>query len=178
MTADMAWQRAQEIQTLRVTSEPLRVAHSAEVTAALDDPALHEFTGGRPASAAELRSRFARQVVGQSADGSQGWLNWVVRDQASGEVVGMTQATLSRSQHGACAEVAWVIATPWQGRGLAKEAALAMVAWLRSVGVDHLVAHVHPQNVASAAVARHIGLEPTEEFVEGERRWTSRRSSG
>ena len=174
MSPDLTWPQAEAIKARRVALEPLRVDHAVEVANALGDPALHDFIGGSPPSADELLSRFARQVVGQSADGSQGWLNWVVRAEASGEVVGTVQATLSRGRHGVHAEVAWVIATPWQGRGLAKEAASAMVAWLRTVGVDHVMAHVHPQHAASAAVARHIGLEPTDAFVEDERRWASR----
>ena len=46
-----------------------------------------------------------------------------------------------------------------------------MVAWLRDHGVDTVVAHVHPDNAASAAVAGALGLRPTETIVDGEVRW-------
>jgi hypothetical protein len=36
----------------RLDLEPLAVAHAAELAPLLDDPSLHEFTGGAPLSAA------------------------------------------------------------------------------------------------------------------------------
>jgi RimJ/RimL family protein N-acetyltransferase len=151
--------------------EPLRVSDASEVAAALDDVELHRFIGGQPDSVDQLRSKFELQVVGHSPDGSQGWLNWVVRDAASRRVVGTVQATLSRHPEGVAADVAWTVATPWQGQGRAKEAAGAMVTWLWAHGVTEVVAHIHPEHSASIGVARSLGLSPTEEFVDGERRW-------
>lgn len=173
MLPDEAWPSAAAVEASQLVLEPLRVDHADEVAAALDDPSLHQFIGGQPASADELRSRFSRQVVGHSADGAHGWLNWVVRDRASSEVVGIVQATLSRLPEGVLAEVAWMVAVPWQGQGLAKHAASAMVSWLWDNGVDRVIAHVHPEHTASEQVARHVGLSPTDQFVDGERRWES-----
>jgi RimJ/RimL family protein N-acetyltransferase len=173
MSPDAVWPSAEVVETPRVCLEPLRVLHAEEVAVALNDPALHQFIGGEPASVDELESRFARQVVGHSADVTQGWLNWVVRDRVSMAVVGTMQATLRRVQEGLQSEVAWVVAAPWQGQGLAKEAALAMVSWLRDNGVDKVMADIHPENVRSAGVARYVGLMPTDRFVEGEQRWES-----
>jgi len=45
------------------------------------------------------------------------------------------------------------------------------VTWLRHQGVQTLIAHVHPQHEASKAVARAVGLAPTETLVDGEVRW-------
>lgn len=61
------------------------------------------------------------------------------------------QATLT--DDGRVAEVAWVIGTEWQGRGIAREAAEALVALLLEHGAHTIVAHVHPDHTASAAVA-------------------------
>jgi hypothetical protein len=41
----------------------LRVEHADEAAQAFDDVALHQYTGGSPASAEQLRSRYERQVV-------------------------------------------------------------------------------------------------------------------
>ncbi|MEU3979441.1 GNAT family N-acetyltransferase [Streptomyces sp. NPDC026672] len=72
---------------------------------------------------------------------------------------------------GAVAEVAWVVGAAWQGRGIASEAAGALVAWLGRRAVGTVVAHVHPAHLASAAVAARAGLTPTAETQNGETRW-------
>ena len=69
------------------------------------------------------------------------------------------------------AETAWVVGTPWQGRGIATEAARGMVGWLRRQPVLAVIAHIHPDHQASAAVAAAVGLSPTDEWHEGEIRW-------
>ena len=45
--------------------EPLAVDHADEL-APVADPPLHAFTGGAPATAGELRDRYARQAAGRS----------------------------------------------------------------------------------------------------------------
>lgn len=66
------------------------------------------------------------------------------------------------------AGIAWVVGTPWQGRGLASEAAAGLVGRLRAQGVRTIVAHLHPDHHASAAVARSAGLSATAERQDGE----------
>lgn len=166
------WPTAVPLRTARLDLEPLRADHAGEAAVAFDDVALHTFTGGRPATAEELHRRYARQVVGHSPDGSQGWLNWLLRSRADGRLVGTVQATVQRDDTGLVAEVAWVVATAHQGRGLAREAATAMAGWLREQGVGRLVAHVHPAHGASTGVARALALHPTGTVVDGEVRWT------
>jgi RimJ/RimL family protein N-acetyltransferase len=157
------------LRTARLDLEPLRVGHAAEAARAFDDPRLHAFTGGAPASEAELRARYARMVAGRSPDGRQRWLNWLLRVRDTGEPAGTVQATVT----GATAELAWVVAVPHQGRGYAREAAAAVRDALRAEGVTGLVAHVHPEHAASAAVARAVGLVPTDVVVDGETEWVS-----
>jgi RimJ/RimL family protein N-acetyltransferase len=69
------------------------------------------------------------------------------------------------------AEVAWVVGTPWQGQGIATEAARALVDWLGQQSVPAVIAHIHPDHQASAAVAAAAGLTPTDERHDGEIRW-------
>jgi RimJ/RimL family protein N-acetyltransferase len=158
---------ADPITTPRLQLEPLRTDHAGELAAVLDDPALHAFTGGAPSTESELRERFARQSIGRSPDGTQDWLNWVVRDRATHKAVGTLQATVS----GRTAELAWVIAASRQGEGLATEAATAVRDALRADGVTTFVAHIHPGHAASAAIARRLGLQPTQPRDDGEVRW-------
>jgi RimJ/RimL family protein N-acetyltransferase len=172
VTGEAIWPAAEVIETERLLLEPVRADHAVEMAPVLDDQRLHDFIGGRPATLEELRARYIQLVAGHSADGSQGWLNWVVRHRRSGVAVGTVQATL-RSNGGVMAEVAWVIAAAHQGQGYAKEASAAMTRWLCDRGVDALIAHVHPTHEASIRVARYLGLTPTDMVEDGEVRWTS-----
>ena len=92
----------------------------------------------------------------------------MLRRRDAGELVGTVQATVA----GDSAELAWVVAVPHQGRGYAREAALAVRDRLRDAGVARFTAHIHPEHAASAAVARSLGLSPTSTVVDGEIRWT------
>lgn len=139
----------------------------------LDDQGLHEFIGGRPRTLEELREAYTRQVVGRSADGAQGWLNWIVRDAEAGSAVGTVQATLQESDGSMTADIAWVIGSSYQGRGYAKEAAYGMLAWLREQNVNRFRAHIHPGHAASTAVAHHLGLRATDRLTDGEVLWVS-----
>lgn len=162
---------APPLQSERLTLEPLRIDHADEMAPLLDDPALHTFMGGRPATLQELRGRYAEQIGGQPPDGSQLWLNWIVRRRDDGQAVGFVQATISEQNGELSAEVAWVVAVSQQHSGYAREAAQLMADWLRQQHVHHVVAHVHPQHHASNAVARSIGLAPTDIQLDGEVRW-------
>lgn len=167
------WPAAPALGGRQVRLEPLRVEHAQEMAPLLDDPNLHTFIGGAPANLLELQQRYRRQVSGRAPDGSQVWLNWVVRRLNDGRAIGTVQATVAEEAGELVAEVAWVVATAQQGRGYAREAAQVMVAWLRQQGAGRVVAHVHPQHDASAAVARAVGLTPSGRVVDGEARWES-----
>ncbi|GAA3147875.1 GNAT family N-acetyltransferase [Planomonospora alba] len=184
--------RAEPIVTDRLRLEPLAVGHAEEMAAVLADPALHAFTGGSPATAAQLRDRYARLVAGPPPGSTETWLNWVIRltdgaggvngpaggtrgphgppgGGAAGRLVGYVQATVTPDG----AFLAWVVGTPWQGRKLAVEAARAMTGWLAGRGVSALAAAIHPRHAASIGVARRLGLVPTGERVDGEVVWRS-----
>ena len=162
------------LDSVRLRLEPLRIEHAEAASTALADERLHTWIGDRPADADELRARYTRQSRGRSDDGTQDWLNWIVRDRASAAIAGTVQATVHRARRSA--EVAWVVAVPFQGRGIATEAAATMIDWLRSSPthrVEVVIAHLHPEHHASIGVARHLGLHPTEVVVDGEVRWAS-----
>ena len=164
---------AAPLRTARADLEPLPVDHAEEAMRFLDDVALHTYIGGEPAARAELDDRFARHVVGHYADGSQGWLNWAVREGSTNQLIGTVQATLTSTSRGTmAADVAWVVAASHQGRGFAAEAATAMVDWLRLEGVERITAHIHPEHAASAGVARRLDLHDTGRLIDGEVLWT------
>lgn len=161
---------ARTICTRRLDLLPLHVEHAEEMAAVLSDPALHTFIGGTPDTPQALRSRYRRMTAG-SPHPAVSWLNWVIRLRDESCLTGTVQATVSPSGHGSIAELAWVVGTPWQGRGIATEAARGLVDWLSRQPVHSVVAHIHPDHRASAAVATAAGLTPTDEWHEGENRW-------
>lgn len=162
--------RTGAIGTERLELLPLVVDHAQEMAVALSDPALHTFIGGAPDTASELRTRYRRMGAG-SPDPAVSWCNWVLRLRDEACLVGTVQATIGPSADGLSAEIAWVVGTPWQGRGLAREGALGLVAWLERQPVRTLIAHVHPDHRASAAIAAACGLTPTAQWHDGEIRW-------
>jgi RimJ/RimL family protein N-acetyltransferase len=141
---------------------------AAEMVHVLADPALYEHTGGTSPTVPELQARYARQVRGVSADETELWFNWIVR--AAGDAVGHVQVTLDRSS--GTADLAWLVGTAFQRRGYASEAAGAVREWLSARSdVRRITAHIAPANIASAGVARRLGMTATEHAEEGELVW-------
>jgi RimJ/RimL family protein N-acetyltransferase len=162
---------AAPISAARLTLVPLRAEHAGEMTAVLADPDLYAFTGGSPPTPQALAARYERMIAG-SPDPAVSWCNWVIRLRQQGHLAGTVQATISSGAGGPVAEVAWVVGTPWQGRGIGTEAARALVRWLTEQSVRAVIAHIHPSHQASAAVAAAAGLAPTDQSQDGENRWS------
>jgi RimJ/RimL family protein N-acetyltransferase len=182
---------AEPLQTSRLVLEPLTVRHAREMVQVLAAPQLYQFTGGNPATLAELTERYQRLAAGPPPPRREGWLNWVIRQREDQRLVGTVQATVTAEPPGSAAvtaeppgsaavtaeppglraAVAWVVGAPWQGCGYATESAQALVSWLRERGVVTITAAIHPGHAASAAVARRAGLVPTAEYADGEVVW-------
>ena len=170
----MAWHRDDStIVTSRLKLRPLEVGDAEEMAVVLADPALHEFTGGQPATLDELRTRFEAFVHG-SGLATELWLNWIVCRHSDDAAVGTVQATIMDPDDETGAMVAWTIGSPWQRNGYASEAAAGLVQWLTTHGVASVVAHVHADHAASGAVAARAGLRQTSEVVDGEVVWRLR----
>ncbi|HLI50647.1 MAG TPA: GNAT family N-acetyltransferase [Thermomicrobiaceae bacterium] len=56
------------------------------------------------------------------------------------------------------ANISYVIYPDWRGRGYAVRAVLLLCDFLRQNGIDRAIIRVHPDNVASQAVARRAGF--------------------
>lgn len=152
--------------TDRLAMLPLRVEYAVAMAHVLADPELYRFTGGEPPTAKALDERYRRQVAGPGRPG-ESWLNWVISATQYDELVGYVQATVIGDE----AEIAWVLGTAWQGQGYAKEAAVGLVGWLEAHGAARIIAHVHPDHLASAAVAAAAGLLRTDQLDDGEYLW-------
>ncbi len=159
------------LRTRRLDLEPVRTEHAEELAHALCDPSLHAYTGGRPLTPEEWRTRLTAWARGRSPDNAESWWNWVVRVRESGQVIGYVQATVTAAE----ATIAYVIGTPWQHVGYATEATRALIDHLEAARTsERLVAWIVPGHAASERVARAGGLSPTERYDEdGERAWSA-----
>ncbi len=139
-----------------ISLEPLRVDHAPAMLAGLSDPAAYAFLpDDPPASLAALQARCRRQTAGRSPDGSALWLNWVIRREPDGALLGHTQATVT----GERAIVAYhVFPAHWrQGIGrVALAATLDLVFDLASVTLA--AALVDTRNQASRALLARLGF--------------------
>jgi RimJ/RimL family protein N-acetyltransferase len=162
------------LETSRLRLEPLRVEHAKEMVEVLADPSLYTFTGENPPDLSTLSDRYRVLEQRVSPDGSQRWLNWILRARDTHRTIGYVQATVERDSR---ATIAYVIGTPWQRRGLASEAVCTLVDSLRRNGVSTIVANIAPDNAGSARVAEAAGLHKTRQRTdEGEDIWTSENS--
>jgi RimJ/RimL family protein N-acetyltransferase len=169
---EACWPVATLLTTDRLRLEPLRAEHAAEAFPVFDDRRLHIWTGGAPAGWPEFQEQYRRRATGRSPDGRRGWLNWLLRRVADGQLVGVVQATLyRRSPAVLAAELAWIVGADYQGSSYASEASAATIDWLIEQGVSELTAAIHPGNAASITVARRLGMYPTEVQRDGEVLW-------
>ena len=155
----------ERILTARLKLQPVVEGDAEALAEVFSDQRMYRFTGGQPGTREDLRAAFARIQAGRANDrGGTAQRNWTVRRRADGQAVRMLQAVLSNG--GRSAEIAWAVGVPWQGQGIASEAAQAVVAWLEARGVRTVTAHINPDHHASTGVAARVGLQPTGEFRE------------
>jgi ribosomal-protein-alanine N-acetyltransferase len=140
-----------------VVLEPQRAEHADEMFAVLSDPAIYEYENEPPASLEWLRERFARLEARRSPDGAQAWLNWVVRLPGAG-LIGYVQATVPPTGEAA---IAYVFASKYWGRGLAREACELMLTELVARhGARSACAIFKQRNVRSARLLGRLGFTP------------------
>jgi len=160
------------ISTERVVLEPQSAAHAQEMFEVLSDPAIYEHENAPPESLEWLRERYQKLETRRSADGTQHWLNWVIRVPTS-ELIGYVQATVHPDGRAA---IAYELGSRWWGRGLAAAAVRAMIPVLvEDYGVRRLYAVFKRTNhrsqrllvrlrfsPASPALEEALGVEPDE----------------
>jgi RimJ/RimL family protein N-acetyltransferase len=140
-----------------VTLEPQTAAHAEQMFVVLSDPAIYEYENVPPKSLEWLRERFAKLESRRSADGSEHWLNWVIRLPTS-ELIGYVQATIHTDGR---AGIAYELSSAHWGRGLARQAVQAMIDEL--VGhyrVDRLTAVLKRNNHRSRRLLERLGFSP------------------
>jgi RimJ/RimL family protein N-acetyltransferase len=137
------------------TLEPQVEAHAAEMFLVLCDPAIYEFEGEPPPSLELLAAGYRRKETRESPDGTEKWLNWVVRLN-SGELAGYVQATVVAN--GRC-YFGYEFASRFWRRGIATSALQAMFAELaRHYRVRELIAVLKVANFRSKGLLRKLSF--------------------
>jgi ribosomal-protein-alanine N-acetyltransferase len=142
--------------------EPQTVRHAEELFPLLSDPSLYAFLDSPPPESLEwLRERFRKLETRMSPDGTEQWLNWVIR-MGSGQAAGFVQATIRAEG----ADLAFVVSRAHWGRGVARRAAEEMIEELRrSHGVTRVFATASRGNVRSIRLLKRLGLSAVEPAV-------------
>lgn len=141
--------------------EPLLVSHAEAMFQVLRDPAIYRYENEPPGSVAELQEHYRYLVRRRSPDGSQVWLNWVIRlpgprAGVEGPLIGYVQATLMADGE---AWIAYELNSAWWGRGLARRAVQRMLEELVAThGVRQLVATLKRVNVESMGLLKRLGF--------------------
>ena len=143
------------IETATLTLEPQVAAHADEMFGVLSDPAIYTYENEPPPSIEWLRERFRKLETRCSADGTEQWLNWVIRLPTSA-LIGYVQATVETN---GAATIAYVLSSPYWGRGLASQAVTAMIAELvAQYNVQHLFASLKQANHRSLRLLDRLGF--------------------
>ncbi len=150
-----------ELVTARLVLEPLTASHADEMHAVLRDPSLYRYLdSGPPESVAQLRNRYVALERRKSPNGSQQWLNWILRIAGSGCAIGFVQATIGSSLN---TWIAYLVGTEYQGRGYATEGTRAMLAHLtQDCAVRRCLATVEVDNLSSIRLLARLGFEEAE----------------
>jgi RimJ/RimL family protein N-acetyltransferase len=105
----------------------------------------------------EARARIARWAELNAADDSLG--RWAIERRDDGAVAGTVLLVRLPDGDGEL-EVGWHLHPDSWGHGYATEAAAAVLARAFAGGVPEVFAVVRPDNAASLAVCRRLGMEP------------------
>lgn len=138
----------------RLVIEVLRAEHLPELAVQLRQAEVYEHIGGTPSLEDFILDRErALRGPGESAR-DEHWLNFLVRERASGHMLGRLEATL----HDSRAEVAFLFGPSCWGRGYAYEALTWMHNEIRqSYGIASFWATTVPANARCQALLNRSG---------------------
>ncbi len=146
----------QTLSAAELTLEPLETNHAEAMFELLSDVEIYRYLDYPPPSSIEyLRGVYARLEARRSPDGSEDWLNWVIRP-VGRPLVGYVQATVASNRS---AYVAYVLGSKYWGLGYAQKAMHAMLEHLASAyGVDRCLATVEAGNQRSIHLLERLGF--------------------
>ena len=145
--------------------EPLREVHAALLFDQLADLSIYQYMQERPkADVAALAKRYARLEQGAPPGCGELWLNWLVTDDKSKQILGTIQATLYPQ---AIAEIGYAFIPKHWGKGYASTSLRWMVACLQQRwGMVRVNAQVDQRNIGSWKALERAGFVRTGECDE------------
>ncbi len=151
-----ALKRMQTIAAAELVLEPLTAADADTMFGVLSDPQIYRYLDyGPPPSVDYLRDVYTRLEGRKSPDGTQLWLNWVVRRRGVGPM-GYVQATVLPS---GIAWIAYALSSKHWGRGYARMATHAMIEHLADAyGAARYLASVEAENRRSIGLLQRLSF--------------------
>ncbi|GAB6898084.1 GNAT family N-acetyltransferase [Kineosporia succinea] len=147
-----------ELRTARLILRNVTPDDAAGVHAYAGDPEVCRFMVWGPNTPAESQ-RFVEEQLAVLADPARTSFNQLVTLAETGEVIGGIELRLLSEQHRR-AEFGYVYRRDVWGQGYATEAARALVTWaFEHFGLNRIEATCDPENKASEAVLRKVGLQ-------------------
>ncbi len=131
---------------------PLTHADADTVVEMFADPAMSTYMSIDFSVEANGRAMVERRLA--HSDDKLG--HWTVTEK--GETVGLVHLRPSFELPASLIEIGWYTATSRAGRGLAQEAAAALLRYGQGLGLPAIWAVVDPRNAASLAVAHKLGF--------------------
>jgi len=158
--------------TSRLQLEPLSHQHAKQLYELSQDPKLYTWIAKDPPTSQEnFRERVRFLEGGFSPDKSEYWLNWIVRDSQSKQLIGQIEVTLPRETPHAL--LAYTIFRPFWRQGYATEACRCIIEHLFTIwNAMKIIIKMDTRNTASVALAETLGakgvaLIPKTEFFKG-----------
>jgi RimJ/RimL family protein N-acetyltransferase len=145
------------VQTPRLLLEPLVTGHAIALFEALQAPDLYIYIPQEPPSSlGALTARYAALSSRRSPDGHEAWLNWALRQRATGDYVGTVQATV-RADHTAL--LAYMVFPAFWRQGYAREGCARVLAHLfEDYHVSRVAAEIDTRNTASIHLVEALGF--------------------
>lgn len=151
----------ERLRTERLLLErPSMAAHAEGLALVLAEPAVARWLWPGALGGPRTAEQTAALVAGDAAAWEHdGFGPWVVRDGASGEILGRAGLARTTLDDEPRIELAWLITSRRWGQGLATEAARpALAGALEDLALDEVVALTLVDNHASQGVMRRLGM--------------------
>lgn len=143
------------IETARLTLRTLRLEDAALYLAVMNTPLFHRWIGDHKIRT-EAQAREALAIGPLSMQSMRGFSLYLVERKSDGAAIGMCGLIKRDSLDDI--DLGYAYLPDYAAQGYATEAAAAVLAHARTLGIARVVAITSPGNAASDAVLRHIGM--------------------